>query len=910
MLLKKYLVYFAALVTVFFVCCYFYFTWDAPTYWDSSPSTSRVSTDSTDASTIFIQTPSSLSVDKMWTESHSSQTKKYSSTCRKWGVVSTTEDTISVAVSRFLKLEGWCIVVSYSSRSKKPEYHPQTADRAFGEKKGVVYLNADKNAAYLYAISRGATAIWDFDDNHMLKYWIKNAAPRGAPSLDGAATMQDMPEMDAVTPSNHSWPTYNPYAHLGAPALLAWPRGLPLDDIRKGHCSNAKTEPVTAKSKSIAVLQSLSDYRPDVDDMCGSLVSTPFYFTGTQESRPLMVPNGVFAPYNSQSTLHFQPAFWALYLPVTVDAQIRDIWRSYIAQRLFWDAGLMVGFLHRPLVIHRSDGDTFKAVGNPANIVTSSRTQRLVKYLMNWKSAHKVLSQRAEQLWRDLHQEGYVGRQDVKMIKEWLQQLARMNYTFPALNEDGANMNTINSQHLVQHYMDPQDDEETATWLQNLLSSKDRKSTVHICAPNAIPKAAQHACFDKPFTFWTSDLHFGTRMDVPSVLAAWGQKVILAIGDKENRHPEVWQHKGIKVYERVSDLIRNDFASTRYMNTRLTEQMVQGNFEFYKSDPLIESTDAFFCLFQPGMCEMWMPFNRTIIFIPAHRYSMGRCTKEEFVRLNEHLIALATLKNPKHIIAASSTYDLEQLRHYTGLDVLPLFSYCGYYVGNYTYNPTREEIPIFVRTKEFWNDGFKSKIKKFKIVDVKELYPWFQFSDLVKHRAVIYLPYAVMSYKITELYALNIPLFFPSMKYLQTIKDIGADRSILAYDWCGGGYRSIGNIQDSEMEPHPCSTHPYSPNLWGSQHMEAEYYWMQFADFFEWPHITYFDDFEDLERKLELANFTVIHSLMVEENKRREQVLYQNWCHVLNKMQMGQKVPQDYAQAIKALYNVSRLQVY
>ena len=106
----------------------------------------------------------------------------------------------------------------------------------------------------------------------------------------------------------------------------------------------------------------------------------------------------------------------------------------------------------------------------------------------------------------------------------------------------------------------------------------------------------------------------------------------------------------------------------------------------------------------------------------------------------------------------------------------------------------------------------------------------------MKHRAVIYLPYAVMSYKITELYALNIPLFFPSMKYLQTIKDIGADRSILAYDWCGGGYRSIGNIQDSEMEPHPCSTHPYSPNLWGSQHMEAEYYWMQFADFFEWPH--------------------------------------------------------------------------
>ena len=100
-------------------------------------------------------------------------------------------------------------------------------------------------------------------------------------------------------------------------------------------------------------------------------------------------------------------------------------------------------------------------------------------------------------------------------------------------------MNTINDQHLVQRYMDPQDAEETATWLQNLLSLKNRKGMVHICAPNAIPKAAQHACFDKPFTFWTSDLHFGTRLDVPSVLAAWGQNVILAIGNTEIRHPEV-----------------------------------------------------------------------------------------------------------------------------------------------------------------------------------------------------------------------------------------------------------------------------------------------------------------------------------------------------------------------------------
>lgn len=909
MFLKKSFVVAATLcICLFFL--YLYFTRDVNKLqqWGTVTTTDDTLETDKDSST-YRNWGNVATMEDTLSSSQEIESEEGSSTCRKcpWGIVSTTENTLSMSVSRFLKLEGWCIVVCYYGMNTKPEYDPQTADRAFGKKKGVVYLNASKNAGYLYAISRGATAIWDFDDDHMLKYWIKDAAPRGAPSLDDAATLQE--NILAVRPRDHLWPTYNPYPQLGAPALLSWPRGLPLDDIRKDHCSNAKVEPVTANSKSIGVLQSLSDYRPDVDDVFGSLVSTPFYFHQTQETRPLVVPKGVLSPYNSQSTLHFQPAFWALYLPVTVDPQIRDIWRSYIAQRLFWDAGLTVGFLRRPIVIHRSDGDAFKGLGNyTTTMVASSRTQHLVEYLMNWKSAHKLLSQRAEQLWSDLHQEGYVGYQDVAMVKKWLQQLAKINYTFPTINEVGTNM--IRDRNLVEHYVDPTDAEETAAWMLNLTSTKAKNDVVHICAPNTVPKAIQQTCLDKVFTFWTSDLHFGTLLDMPSVLAAWGQKVILAIGVTESRHPEVWQHKGIRQYERVSDVIRNHFARTEFMNTRLTEQMVQENFEFYKSDPLIESTDAFFCLFQPGMCEMWMPFNRTIIFIPAHRYSMGRCTKEEFERLNEHLIALATMKNPKHIIAASSTYDLEQLRHYTGLDVLPLFSYGGYYVGNHTYNPTREEIPIFVRSKEFWNDGFVSKVKNFTIVDVKQLYPWFQFSDLVKHRAVIYLPYAVMSYKMTELYVLNIPLFFPSMKYLQTVKGLGGDRSILAYDWCGGGHRSQGSIKDSEMKPHPCSTHPYSPSLWGSEHLEAEYYWIQFADFFEWPHITYFDDFEDLERKLKVANFTMIHNLMVEENKRREQVLHQNWCHVFNNMHTGQKVPLNYAQAIKDLYNVPRLQMY
>ena len=90
---------------------------------------------------------------------------------------------------------------------------------------------------------------------------------------------------------------------------------------------------------------------------------------------------------------------------------------------------------------------------------------------------------------------------------------------------------------------------------------------------------------------------------------------------------------------------------------------------------------------------------------------------------------------------------------------------------------------------------------------------------------------------------------------------------------------------------------------------EAESYWLQFADFFYWPHVTYFDNFKDLERKLENANFSKIHDLMVDEVERRKKELLDNLCRASKKIQSRRVVPQDYSVAIQRLYGVSKLQV-
>ena len=41
-----------------------------------------------------------------------------------------------------------------------------------------------KNVGYLFAIANAAKAIWDFDDDNILKFWIKGASPDDSLELD------------------------------------------------------------------------------------------------------------------------------------------------------------------------------------------------------------------------------------------------------------------------------------------------------------------------------------------------------------------------------------------------------------------------------------------------------------------------------------------------------------------------------------------------------------------------------------------------------------------------------------------------------------------------------------------------------------------------------------------------------
>ncbi len=455
--------------------------------------------------------------------------------CGRWAVVSTVYKP-SEAARCEVRLRDWCLVIVGDQKSKS--LGEDEMKQVFGEgSTRVVYLTSEvqlsmqnafvdsipwnrfgrKNVGYLYAIMHGATTIWDFDDDdNILKLWI--------PDEVYAAVLGNNNEVvEAQEPTDHQWPTYNPYPALGAPILPSWPRGLPLSDVKEplSGSSLLKVVNVTVRRESVAVLQFVADYQPDVDAIYRLTMPIPFSFTKSTVTKLLMTPTGVLSPYNAQATLHLEAALFALLLPVTVHRRVADIWRSYFTQRLLWDTGHQIGFkLHHPLSVQ--DSNCRNTLGDlEAERDLYMKSKHLVEFLGSWRGKGNTVVERMEELWIALYERQYIEAHDVKVVQLWLQSLLDAGYKFPDVKAA--------SIHHVPMY--PSLDTETTKDMENCTT-------------------------DNRLTFWSFDVHDGSRIDMPSLFARLGHKTIVA-GIKDDGSPFVLEREGVSTYGKISPTLKN-----------------------------------------------------------------------------------------------------------------------------------------------------------------------------------------------------------------------------------------------------------------------------------------------------------------------------------------------------------------
>jgi hypothetical protein len=181
---------------------------------------------------------------------------------------------------------------------------------------------ARKNVGYQIAFARNTPCIYETDDdNAPLPTWTPRAE-----------------EVKARTAPQKNW--FNVYRCFSQELL--WPRGFPLENIKSSANDAACGDAIPTRAP---IQQGLANGSPDVDAVYRLVLDKDIVFA---DAPSVSLPQGVWCPFNSQSTWWRPEAYPLLYLPSFCSFRMTDIWRSFIAQRCLWA-------MNRQLVFHTAE---------------------------------------------------------------------------------------------------------------------------------------------------------------------------------------------------------------------------------------------------------------------------------------------------------------------------------------------------------------------------------------------------------------------------------------------------------------------------------------------------------------------------------------------------------------------------
>ncbi|TMS35587.1 hypothetical protein L596_002957 [Steinernema carpocapsae] len=302
-----------------------------------------------------------------------------------------------------------------------------------------------KMIGYLYAIKFGAQWIYDTDDDNF-------PINLGISQFDKTGVYQGMSYVNVAKKggfnmSNH---LFNPYEFFGQRTI--WPRGYPLSHIR---ISNDVHRHKLCLSLPLPLIQQgLVDKDPDVDAIYRLINADPksgLNMSFSSVAPPVLLGNGIYAPFNSQNTLFHRDAFFGLFLPVSVAFRVTDIWRGYFAQKLLHLSGNFVGFYpvnarqERNVHSYLDDFKEEKALYDDA--------ERVVQLIARWKCSEDTLDGCAMELSRLFAAKSFWGNEENGVLKAWLDDLTSLNYKFPKIVNGTTVFNQTNCRRSYLNFM-------------------------------------------------------------------------------------------------------------------------------------------------------------------------------------------------------------------------------------------------------------------------------------------------------------------------------------------------------------------------------------------------------------------------------------------------------------------------
>jgi hypothetical protein len=259
---------------------------------------------------------------------------------------------------------------------------------------------ARKNIGYLLAKNRGAELIVETDDDNY---------PRD--SFFGERSRK----VEASIAATNGW--VNVYGYFSDANI--WPRGLPLDEVRKPL---EQFERLPIRSADCPIQQGLADENPDVDAIYRLLLPLPQNF---RSDRRIALGNRTWCPFNSQNTTWWRDAFPLLYLPAYCSFRMTDIWRSFVAQRIIWEMGWQVLF-HEPTVWQqRNDHNLMRDFADEIpGYLHNDRIRRTLEDLP-LSGGQKNMPEDLRRCYKSLVSLDVVGSAEIPLLDAWIADLDR-----------------------------------------------------------------------------------------------------------------------------------------------------------------------------------------------------------------------------------------------------------------------------------------------------------------------------------------------------------------------------------------------------------------------------------------------------------------------------------------------------
>jgi hypothetical protein len=255
----------------------------------------------------------------------------------------------------------------------------------------------------------------------------------------------------------------------------------------------------------------------------------------------------------------------------------------------------------------------------------------------------------------------------------------------------------------------------------------------------------------------------------------------------------------------------------------------------------LKKYDGFIVTHSPVFCLLYERYDKPIFLVNSCRYLIPYCWHR-----NDNMLGILNKKlkqmfdKKQLFIISNNLGDAEFLKLGTGIDSVYNPSLCLY--TNIKYKPT---------TPKFLLLGNNNLITQNNNIVYKkdELKPRYKWDDLYKYKGLIIMPYEISTMSIFEYYSADIPLIFPSKKFIrQLYKNHNLHLSSRYFK-----YRDFPKSLENPL---------------GINYID---WWTERADFYnDMKYITYYDSIDQLYKLINTINTSNISFQMMLWNFNRQ----------------------------------------